>query len=98
MARAVLDEISQDKVSADLAAFAQKMLPPGIIPQPLQPLATPVAEFQMPREIQPFDWGPKPVLGAMASPSAAASQVWGSAIGCIASSVMSSSAFKPGQW
>ena len=97
-AMAVLDEISQARVSADLAAFAQKMLPPGIIPQPLQPLATPVAEFQMPREIQPFDWGPKPVLGAMASPSAAAGQVWGSAIGGIASSVMSSSAFKVGQW
>ena len=89
MARAVLEEISQDKVSADLAAFAQKMLPPGIIPQPLMPLATPVAEFQMPREIQPFDWGPTPVKGAYVSPSAAASQVWGQTIAGIAGSAAS---------
>ena len=86
MARAVLEEISQDKISADLAAFAQKMLPPGILPQPLTPLATPRATFQLPREIGAFDWGPEPVRGAYASPSAAANQVWGTTIAGIAGS------------
>jgi len=99
MARAVLEEISQDKVSADLAAFAQKMLPPGVIPAPLQPLDTPVAEFQRPRDIGAFDWGPTPVKGAYTSPSAAASMVWGSAISSIASSVTSTyGAAKAGNW
>ena len=89
MSRAVLEEISQDKVSADLAAFAQKMLPPGVIPPPLQALDTPVAEFQRPRDIGAFDWGPTPVKGAYTSPSAAASMVWGQAISGIAGSVAS---------
>mgnify|MGYP003114661866 CR=1 FL=1 len=84
MARAVLEEISQDRVSADLAAFAQRMLPPGTLPAPLVPLATPRATFQLPREIGPYDWGPEPVKGAYASPSAAANKVWGTTIAGIA--------------
>lgn len=87
MARVVLEEISQDKVSADLAAFAQKMLPPGTLPMPLVPLATPRTEFQMPREIGAFDFGPEPVKGAYASPSAAANKVWGAAMPSVAANV-----------
>lgn len=87
MARAVLEEISQDRVSADLAAFAQKMLPPGTLPEPLTPLATPRSQFQLPREIIPADFGPTPIRGAYSSPSAAANKVWGSVIPGIASSV-----------
>ena len=85
--RAVLKEIATDKASADLAAFAQKMLDPGVLPDPLKPLATPRAEFVMPRALGEFDFGPKPVLGAMASPSAAANRVWGSTISSIAGNV-----------
>ena len=87
MARAVLEEISQDRISADLAAFAQKMLPPGTLPDPLTPLATPRSSWQLPREIGQFDFGPEPVRGAFTSPSAAANKVWGSVIPGIASSV-----------
>ena len=87
MARAVLEEVSQDRVSADLAAFAQKMLPPGILPDPLTPLATPRSQFQLPREIVPGDFGPEPIRGAYASPAAAANKVWGSVIPGIATSV-----------
>ena len=87
MARVVLEEISQDKVSADLAAFAQKMLPPGTLPMHLVPLATPRTEFQMPREIGAFDFGPEPVKGAYASPSAAANKVWGAAMPSVAANV-----------
>lgn len=87
MARAVLEEVSQDRISADLAAFAQKMLPPGTLPEPLTPLQTPRSNFQLPREIGEFDFGPEPIRGAYASPSAAANKVWGSVIPSIASTV-----------
>ena len=86
-ARAVLEEVSQDRVSADLAAFAQKMLPPGTLPEPLTPLATPRSNFQLPREIIQGDFGPEPIRGAYASPAAAANKVWGSIIPSVASSV-----------
>ena len=87
MARAVLEEVSQDRISADLAAFAQKMLPPGTLPEPLTPLQTPRSNFQLPREIVEGDFGPEPIRGAYASPSAAANKVWGSIIPSIASTV-----------
>ena len=83
----ILQEITLDKNSADLAALAQKMLDPGDLPLPLKPFKTPVADFQYPREFTEADFGPKPVLGATASPSAAAGRVWGSAISGIAGSI-----------
>ena len=85
--RSVLKEIARDKSSADLAAYAQKMLDPGVLPTPIVPFATPLAEYLYPRELKEYDYGPKPVLGAMMSPSAAAGQVWGSTISGIAGSV-----------
>ena len=85
--RAMIEEISLDKYSADLAAYAQKMLAPGEIPLPIVPYETPVAEFQDPRALGEYDFGPAPVLGALASSSAAANQVWGAAIPGIAGQV-----------
>ena len=85
--RAVLQEISRDKVSADLAAYANKMLAPGTLPTPIVPYQTPTAEFMYPREIEPFDEGPQPVLGAYTSPSAAANQVWGATISSVAGAI-----------
>ena len=85
--KAVLREIANDRASADLAAEAQRMLDPGVLPDPLKPLATPRAQFVMPRALGEFDFGPEPVLGAMASPSAAAARVWGSSISSIAGAV-----------
>lgn len=100
--RAVMQEIATDKASADLAAYAQRMLDPGDLPMPLQPLATPRAEFVLPRALNEFDFGPEPVLGAMASPSAAANRVWGSTIsgiaGTIGSTLTQSSSFTAGNW
>jgi len=63
------------------------MLDPGVLPMPLQPLATPRAEFIYPRALGEFDFGPEPVLGAIASPGAAASRVWGSTISSVAGSL-----------
>ena len=85
--RAMMEEISLDQYSADLAAYAQKMLEPGELPMPIIPYATPTAEFQDPRALAEYDFGPAPVLGALASPNAAANQVWGAAIPGIANSV-----------
>ena len=85
--RAVLEEIANDRASADLAANAQRMLDPGVLPKPLQPILTPRTEWVMPRALGEFDFGPKPVIGAMADPSAAAGRVWGSTISSIAGSV-----------
>ena len=84
---AVLQEIANDRASADLAANAQRMLDPGVLPQPLKPILTPRTQWVMPRALGEFDFGPKPVLGAMADPSAAAGRVWGSTISSIASGV-----------
>ncbi len=85
--RAVLEEIANDRASADLAANAQRMLDPGVLPKPLQPILTPRTEWVMPRALGEFDFGPKPVIGAMADPSAAAGRVWGSTISSIAGSL-----------
>lgn len=86
-ARAIFEQIATDKSSADLAAYAQKMLDPGVLPMPLVPFATPMSEFQLPRELEAYDFGPAPVLGATVSASAAADAVWGQTISSIAGAV-----------
>ena len=85
--RAVLKEIATDKISADLSAMAAKMLDPGTLPDPIQPFATPMAEYLYPREIEEFDFGPEPVQGATYSASAAAGRVWGQTISSVAGSI-----------
>ena len=85
--RAALAEIARDRTSADLAAFANKMLDPGVLPDPIKPFATPVADYKLPRALVEGDFGPQPVLGAYASPAAAANQVWGTTITSIATNL-----------
>ena len=84
--RSVLKEIARDKASADLSAYANKMLDPGVLPMPLVPFKTPKTEFVLPRELGEYDFGPEPVLGAYTSPNAAANQAWGQVLPSIASS------------
>ena len=76
--------IKQDRTVADLNAFASKMLDPGVLPMPVQPLPTPMAQFMYPRTYEDYDFGPQPIQGAMISPNAAAAQVWGSSITSLA--------------
>ena len=83
--RNVIKDISRDKEAANLAAWAKKMLDPGVLPDIMKPIDTPIAEFQEPREVQEFDYGPEPVLGATVSPSAAAGQVWGQGLASMGS-------------
>ena len=63
------------------------MLDPGVLPMPIKNRPIPVAEFTLPRALQEYDFGPQPVMGAMASPGAAADRVWGSTITSIGSSI-----------
>ena len=44
-------------------ADANRMLRPEAPPKPLKPLATPVADYEMPRALQDFDFGPQPIQG-----------------------------------
>ena len=76
--------LGRERVVADLNAYAAKMLDPGILPMPIQPLPTPQATFMYPRVYEDYDFGPEPIRGAMISPSAAAAQVWGTSISSLA--------------
>ena len=82
-----LGSIGRERTAADLRAYAAKMLDPGILPMPIEPLPTPQATYMYPRVYDEYDFGPKPVLGAMASPSAAANGIWGSTISSIAGTI-----------
>jgi len=85
--RRVLEDIIRDKSSADLTAYAAKMLAPGELPMPLKAQPIPIQEIILPRALQEYDFGPQPVKGAMASPSAAANAVWGQTITSIGSAI-----------
>ena len=61
-----LKSISRDKYGADLAAFANRMIEPEVIPDPLKPIPTPIADFQPPRALEEYDFGPEPIKGAKA--------------------------------
>ena len=76
--------LGRERVVADLNAYAARMLDPGILPMPIQPLPTPQATFMYPRVYEDYDFGPEPIRGAMISPSAAAAQVWGTSISSLA--------------
>tara|TARA_Y100000114_G_scaffold152144_1_gene170009 strand:+ start:462 stop:1346 length:885 start_codon:yes stop_codon:yes gene_type:complete len=76
--------LGRERVVSDLNAYAAKMLDPGVLPMPIQPLPTPQATFMYPRVYEDYDFGPEPIRGAMISPSAAAAQVWGTSISSLA--------------
>jgi len=63
--QAALKKIAADKFGADIAAEAARMLMPERLPRPPKPLTTPRAVFQDPRKPRRFDYGPKPIMGAV---------------------------------
>ena len=85
--RRVLQDIIRDKTSADLTAYAAKMLKPGELPMPIKAAPIPIPEYDLPRQLQEYDFGPMPVMGAMADPGAAADAVWGNTITSIGSAI-----------
>jgi len=86
--RAVLEEIIRDKTSADLVAYASKMLDPGVLPDPIKAESIPIPEYTLPRALSEYDYGPAPVYGAMADAGAARRAVQGQATMSMASSIM----------
>ena len=83
---AALEDIKNDKFSADLAAWAEKMMDPGELPMPIVPIDTPRTIYQDPEPLMDFHFGPPPVKGATVDVGAAKSAVWGSAIPSILNS------------
>ena len=82
--QSVLKSIQRDKTSADLSAYAARMLDPGVLPDVVAPFQTPLAEYLDPREVEDYNFGPRPVPGARVSGSAASSRIWANTITGIA--------------
>ena len=61
--RMKLLDITRQHRAADLQAKAQRMFEPEKAPDPLKPLDTPIADYEMPRALQDFDFGPEPIQG-----------------------------------
>ena len=61
--RMQLKDIDKQHAAANLQAHAQRMLKPDKGPDPLVPLAAVVPEFDLPRELEDFDFGPQPLVG-----------------------------------
>jgi len=61
--RMQLKDIDKQHAAANLQAHAQRMLKPEKGPDPLVPLAAVVPEFELPRELEDFDFGPQPLVG-----------------------------------
>ena len=80
-----LEDIKNDKFSANLAAYAEKMADPGTLPMPIKPIETPRTVYDDPAPLMDFHFGPPPELGAMVSASAASQAAWGAAIPSIIS-------------
>jgi len=85
--RSVLKAIQRDKTSADLSAYAARMLDPGVLPDVPTPFQTPLAEYLNPRETELHDFGPVPVPGARVSANAASNRIWANTITGIAGQV-----------
>lgn len=65
--QAAMRKIANDRFGADLAAEASRMLKPERLPTPPKPLAEPIIEPLKPRRPTKYDFGPRPVKGAMVS-------------------------------
>ena len=63
-------------------AEATRMIRPTKAPDPLKPLKTPIAKYQMPRPLEDFDFGPKPIMGMSSTPKPS---LFGSALGAVSS-------------
>lgn len=55
--------INHELQEANAVAKSRRMLKPEYGPAPIKPLATPIADYEFPRELQDFDFGPKPIRG-----------------------------------
>ena len=85
--KSLMMEILRDKDAADLSAYANKMLDPGVIPMPLAPLEAPRTVWQDIKPFEEFDKPVAPVRGVPVDPQIAVNRIWGETISGIAGSV-----------
>ena len=83
--RSNLKDISRKLDEANTLADARRMLKPEKGPAPLAPLSTPINDYELPRELQDFDFGVTPIRGmsSIQVPS------WGSVFANAATSAVS---------
>ncbi len=83
--QANIRNINHELMEANTVAKSRRMLKPEYGPAPVKPLATPISDYEFPRELQDFDFGPKPIRGQKTTftPS------WGSVFANAASSGLS---------
>jgi hypothetical protein len=82
-----LANLAVQKAGSDIRAFAGLMIPADAPPEVMEPYETPVTEYQMPRELKKFDFGPEPIKGAAAQTSTSAP--WLNALGSVSKSLVS---------
>lgn len=85
--KSLMMEILRDKDAADLSAYANKMLDPGVIPMPLAPLEAPRTVWQDIKPFEEFDKPVAPVRGVPVDPQIAVNRIWGETISGIAGTV-----------
>ena len=61
--RSNLRDIDRKLDEANTAARSRRMLKPEKGPAPLPPISTPINDYQLPRELQDFDFGVTPIRG-----------------------------------
>lgn len=67
--RMQLHQINIGHLGANIQAHANRMLTPEKGPAPLEPFKTPLTEYQLPRELEDFDFGPQPIKGVSSLPT-----------------------------
>jgi hypothetical protein len=92
--RSNIANIAMQKEGADIQAFANLMIPADAPPEVMEPYATPLPEYQMPRELEDFDFGPEPRKGVVATANTSAP--WLNALGSVSSSLVSAFNNGPG--
>ena len=85
--RSALAQVATQRTGADIQAFANLMIPQDAPPEVLEPYAAILPEYTLPRELQEFDYGPKPIKGVVAQVSTSAP--WLTALGSVSSNLVS---------
>lgn len=82
-----LADVATKREGGAIQAFANLMLPQEAPPEVIKPYETPLTEYQMPRELEDFDYGPEPIKGVAAQTSTSAP--WLNALGSVSTSLVS---------
>ena len=69
--------VDSQLLGQNIQAFANLMMPGEDPLMPVTPRATPISEYQMPRELKDFDFGPEPREGSVATGGASAAWLSG---------------------